>query len=753
MTTLYIAEKPELARAIAAGISESSSTKNGYIQCADGTLVTWCYGHLFEFVPPEKINPEYAKWNLSSMPMSLMPIPIKPTKKAAQQANVIKGLLSKASYVINAGDPDPEGQRLVDEVLEYYKYKGRVGRVLISDLNATAVRKAVAEIRPNDEFKPISMSALGRAIFDYVYGMNLTRTCSLVAQDLGYDGVLSVGRVQTAILGMVVTRYRANKKHIKEPFYDVFAVCNFNGQEYRFKLSPSEQLVSKFPDKFDDKNRIKDQALANQLAAYVSQQGKGEISSTDHKISKIQPPLPFSLSSLQREANRVYGLAIDKTLEITQTLREKHHLITYNRTDCSYLPTDHHRLAPTLLDTINKLVPSLQPVIPYTDTNIKCKAFNDKKIEAHHAIEPTESSKANLNDLSDDERKVYELICRKYTALFLPPAENAVSKVEMTVGNFLFKASRTQEIKKGWKVIFNKEGDVTEDENDDADSNGESGTGDLTKLQQGQFLDINDAPLKQGFTTPPALYTMDTLLQDMNNAAKYITDERLRNILLERDKDSAQNGGIGTPATQAGIIANLYSRKFIKDSKKNVIPTAIGEEFFDALPSFAVKVDLTAYWQEQMDMLAKGTTSITQFQDRVEKFVNSAVYNVKENGLNIKSVNRVHYSCPQCQSKLRFMAKHKFWSCSNYPTCTASFPDVAGRPDLNAKPKAKAEETDHDCPKCNKHKLGKRKSDKGFVWYSCSGYPKCKGSFTLEDGELKPLEFKKKTKRTATKKK
>ncbi len=412
------------------------------------------------------------------------------------------------------------------------------------------------------------MSALGRAIFDYVYGMNLTRTCSLIAQDSGYDGVLSVGRVQTAILGMIVTRYRANKNHVKEPFYDVFAVCNYNGQEYRFKLSPNEQLISKFPDKFDDKHRIIDQALANQLADYLSQTGNGEITVSEHKISKVQPPLPFSLSSLQREASRIYGIAIDKTLEITQSLREQHHLITYNRTDCSYLPTDHHCLAPTLLNTINKLVPSLQPVIPYTDPSIKCKAFNDKKIEAHHAIEPTESSKTNLDDLTDSERKIYELICRRYTALFLPPAENAVSKVEMTVGLFVLKASRTQEIKKGWKAIFNKPGDNTDDEKD-AESNDDNGTGNLTALQNGQLLDICDTSLRQGFTSAPALYTIDTLLQDMNNAGKYITDERLRNILLERDKKTVhKNGGIGTPATQAGIIANLYNRNFIKDSKK-----------------------------------------------------------------------------------------------------------------------------------------------------------------------------------------
>lgn len=755
MTTLYIAEKPELAKAIVAGISTSSTSRNGYIECNDGTLVTWCYGHLFEFVAPEKINPEYSKWTLNSLPMSLMPVPIQPSKSGSQQANIIKGLLKKSSYVINAGDNDAAGQRLVDEVLEYNNYKGRTGRILVSDLSPTAVRKAVTKIRPNSKFQDLSMSELGRSIFDYIYGMNLSRVCTLVAQDLGYDGILSIGRVQTAILGLVVKRYRANKKHVKTPFYDVFAIFNVNGQEYRFKLAPSKDLVDKFPDNFDDKNRIIDQQFANQIGNFINSQGTGEITSTDHKISKIQPPLPFSLSSLQREASRVYGIAIDKTLELTQNLREKHHLITYNRTDCSYLPTEHHQLAPTLLATINKLVPSLQPVIPYTDPSIKGKAFNDKKIEAHHAIEPTESNKANISDLTEDERKIYELICRKYTALFLPPAENAVSKVELAIGNFLFKASRTQEIKKGWKVIFNKDGDITnEDDDADEDADNDNGTGDLTKLIQGQIVNIDSTALKQGLTSPPALYTMDTLLQDMNNAGKYVEDARLREILLERDKDSAQNGGIGTPATQAGIIANLYSRNFIKNDKKNVVPSVIGEELHDALPSFAVKVDLTAYWQEQMLMLSKGTFSIEQFQDRVDKFVNSAVYNIKENGLNIKSINRVHYSCPQCQSKLRFMSKHKFWSCSNYPDCTSSFPDIAGRPDLNAKPKAKAENTEHNCPKCNKHKLGKRKSDKGFVWYGCTDYPKCKASFTLDNGEFKPLEFKKSSpKKRATKKK
>ena len=637
--------------------------------------------------------------------------------------------------------PDPEGQRLVDEIIEYSGYKGRVGRVLISDFNVTAVKKAISEIRPNSEFQPISMSALGRAIFDYVYGMNLTRVCSLVAQELGHQGVLSVGRVQTAILGMVVTRYRANKKHIKEPFYDVYAVCNINNQDYKFKFSPSTELINKYPDKFDDKNRIIDEMFAKQIAAFADQQ-QGEITFAENKINKQQAPLPFNLSSLQREANRVYGLAIDKTLEITQQLREKFHLITYNRTECSYLPVGHHDLAPQLLKTIGKLIPELQPSIDIADPDIKHKAYNDKKMsaQAHHAIEPTENSMTNLNELTKDQRLVYELICRKYTALFLPPCEKAVSKVELTVKNvFTFKASNTREIKKGWKSIFNRDGDVTEDEDEQSEPS-DSGSGDLTQLQTGQLLPIGNTPIKQGWTTPPALYTLDTLLLDMNNAAKYIVDPRLRQILIDRDKDSQQNGGIGTPATQASILKTLFDRPFIKISKKNIIPTDIGLEFFDALPDFATQVDLTAYWQEKMNLLLTGNMTIQQYQDQVEQYVNKAVYMVKEKGLKIGSSDRVHYVCPKCSKQLRFFAKYKFWNCSGYPDCDAKYPDIAGRPDLNAKPKL----TDFDCPKCNKHKLSKRANAKGD-WYSCTGYPKCKGAFNLKDGDLTEIIFKKKT--------
>lgn len=642
--------------------------------------------------------------------------------------------------------PDPEGQRLVDEIIEYSGYKGRVGRVLISDLNVNSVQKAIGDIKSNAEFLPISMSALGRAVFDYVYGMNLTRVCSLVAQELGHQGVLSVGRVQTAILGMVVTRYRANKKHIKEPFYDVFAVCNINNQEYKFKFSPTKEIINKYPDKFDDKNRIIDEVFAKQVAAFADQQ-QGEITFAENKINKQQAALPFSLSSLQREASRVYGIAIDKTLEITQQLREKFHLITYNRTDCSYLPVGHHDLAPQLLKTIGKLIPELQPSIDIANPSIKHKAYNDKKISAHHAIEPTESSMANLNDLTKEQRLVYELICRKYTALFLPPCEKAVSKVELTVKNvFVFKTSNSKEIKKGWKSIFNKDGDVTEDddEQDKQLDHSESGSGDLTQLQTGQLLQIGHTPLKQGWTTPPALYNMDTLLLDMNNAAKYIVDPRLRQILIDRDKDSQQNGGIGTPATQASILKTLFERPFIKISKKNIIPTDIGEEFFDALPDFATQVDLTAYWQEKMNLLSKGTITIQQFQDQVDQFVTKAVHTVKEKGLKISSSDRVFYECPKCKKQLRFFAKYKFWNCSGYPNCDAKYPDIAGRPDLNAKPKPKAEITDFDCPKCNKNKLSKRVNAKGD-WYSCMGYPKCKGAFNLNDGKLTEIIFKKKT--------
>ncbi|WP_318521099.1 DNA topoisomerase 3 [Photobacterium leiognathi] len=752
MKPLYIAEKPELARAIVNGIGKNPKKNNGFIECENVT-VTWCFGHLLESQMPEEINPEYGKWDINHLPMRLMPVPIKPNPKSAAQLRTIQKLLKGRDKVINAGDPDQEGQRLVDEVLEYSNYNGYVERVLINDFNKAAVVKAVQSQRPNKEFFPISMAAKARSVFDFVYGMNLTRVCTLVARDEGYDGMLTVGRVQTAIIGMVVLRYRANKNHTKTPFYDIYIISNYDDQEYRFKFSPSKQIVDKYSDKFDEKNRIIDKNFAEQLLALIQRAGVAEITTIEHKTGKVQPPLPFSLMGLQREASSILGLSPEQTLKVTQTLREKHQLITYNRTDCSYLPEEHLAQAPQLINVIGRLLPELAPHISNANPSQKSKAFNTKKIEAHHAISPTENSHADLSALSDTEKNIYMLICRKYLAQFLPMCEQAKSKVELTVANaFTFKANHTTELKAGWKNLFRLKGDEIEEDEDDKDNDAGGKNGDLTKLNKGQNLNIATTNLSEGFTSAPALYTMATLLTDMNNAAKYVHNPRLKEILLERDKDSQQNGGIGTPATQAGILEGLFKRGYFKLNKKQIVPTSVGEDFYDALPSFATQVDLTAYWQEQMNLVEKGKISFEVFQERVDQFVTKAVFDIKQNGLNIKSASRVHYDCPKCGKKLRFLANKKIWTCTGYPECKALYPDQAKRPDFNAKPKAAAEETNFDCPKCGKHKLKKRKTSTGNEWYGCGGYPECKASFKLVEGKLEPLEFKKKTGRKSSKK-
>ncbi|HIF9337802.1 TPA: DNA topoisomerase [Photobacterium damselae] len=750
---LYIAEKPELGRAIVNAVGINPKTKNGYVEC-DNMTVTWCFGHLLEVKQPHEINPEYKKWDINHLPLKLLPLPLRPNPKSAAQLQTIGRLIPHFNVIVNAGDADQEGQRLVDEVLEYFQYDGYVERVLISDFNKESVIKAVQQQKPNSEFYPISMMAKARSNFDYIYGMNLSRVCTLVGQAAGYDGVLSVGRVQTAIIGLVVVRYRANKNHVKEPFYEIYAVCNFNGQEYRFKFAPTKQIVDKYPTMFDEKNRINNEGFAKQLANIFEQCGSLEIKTLEHKTAKVQPPLLFSLMNLQREANRVLNLTPEETLNITQKLREKHQLITYNRTDCCYLPTEHHKDAPGLLNVIGRLLPEFSAVIPHTNPSQKSKAFNDKKIEAHHAISPTLTSKTDLSELKDIEKQVYLLICRRYLAQFLPYCEQAKSNVELVMNNcFVFKANSTNETIPGWKSIFRLQGDDVNNHDDDNEEDNHK-NGNLTQLSKGQVLSLSSTQTRQGFTTPPAIYTMDTLMADMNDAGKYVHNPRLKEILLERDKDSAQNGGIGTPATQASILAGLFKHNFLKMSKKQVIPTSVGEDFFDALPSFATQVDLTAYWQEKMNLIGKGKITIEQFDDQVDQFVTKAVFDIKENGLKIKSAERVHYKCPKCGNKLRFHSKFKFWSCSTYPECDAKYPDVAKRPDFNAKPKAPAKKSDLICPKCNEHNLVIRTNSRGD-WYGCSGYPNCKAAFKMEDDKLVEMEFKKKAtkaRKTSTKK-
>ncbi len=394
---LYIAEKPELARAIVEGLG-GGKKKKGYFDCGND-IVTWCHGHMLRLIEPEEIDASYKQWDIGKLPFCFFPWKKAPIPGNKEQLTVILGLLKKADAVVNAGDPDSEGQLLVDEIIEYAKYKGPVKRVLINDNTTALVRKALAALRDNTEFAGLSAAAKARQIGDKAYGYNMTRLYTLVARREGYPDLLSVGRVQTPILGLVVRRDRENSNHKKGFYYTIEATFEADGKRFIAAYKPGPD------DAVDEKGRLNDADAAKKLADSLTAK-RASVKSLDTIKGETPPPLPYNLLKLQSDASRHFGLLPDQVKKITQTLREKHRLITYNRSDCQYLSDEQHADGSTVIDVVSANLPGLNLYAAMTDPAIKSRAFNSSKVSAHHAIVPTQS-KVDSASLTDDERRVY----------------------------------------------------------------------------------------------------------------------------------------------------------------------------------------------------------------------------------------------------------------------------------------------------------------------------------------------------------
>ena len=344
---LFIAEKPSLGRAIADVLSKPLRKQEGCIYSADGDCVTWCIGHLLEQAEPERYDPSLKKWSLDHLPIIPQQWQLVPKTKTRKQLTVIKSLIKKADSIVHAGDPDREGQLLVDQVMAYHGVKGQraktVQRLLISDLNPAAVRQAMTKMRSNSEFIPLSTSALARSRADWLYGINMTRAYTLQGQKVGYQGVLSVGRVQTPVLGLVVQRDLQIQNFISKPFYQVEAVVKKqkgDSQPFTARWQPSEACA---PYR-DDQGRVLNKGLAENVCSRISGQ-VALVCHLDKTLKKQSPPLLFSLSSLQIEANKRFSMTAQQVLDYCQQLYERHQLITYPRSDSRYLPLEQLAMA------------------------------------------------------------------------------------------------------------------------------------------------------------------------------------------------------------------------------------------------------------------------------------------------------------------------------------------------------------------------------------------------------------------------
>ncbi|MCX8602222.1 MULTISPECIES: DNA topoisomerase III [unclassified Gilliamella] len=620
---LFIAEKPSLARAIADVLPKPHQKGNGFIKAGNGDIVSWCIGHLLEQATPEVYDQRYKKWQVNDLPIVPEKWILMPKSNTAKQFNILVDLIKSADQIVHAGDPDREGQLLVDEVLNYCKLpdtkRKSIQRCLISDLNASAVEKSLQQLRSNQEFIPLSTSALARARADWLYGINMSRVCTIVGQKSGYRGVLSIGRVQTPILGLVVRRDIDIEQFVPKPFYEVYAVLETeHNEKFKAKWQPSEACA---PYQ-DEEGRVLVKALAENVCQRIINQ-TGTVEKVSNKKKELAPPLPFNLSALQIEMAKKNGLSAQDVLDICQALYEKHKLITYPRSDCRFLPQEHIEQINGVKSAIENNCPELKTAIDNADFTLRTKTWNDKKVEAHHAIIPT-LRKARMENLTENEKAVYQVIATQYLAQFYPAYKYAELQIDVDIVGGKFISKTNQMLDEGWKVLFRSKNY----QNDNDNPNNES-SGVLTKLvKKGESVQCVDTELLSKETQPPKPFTDATLLSAMTGIARFVKDPEIKKILRETD-------GLGTEATRAGIIELLFKRQFLTRQGKTIRSTPVGRNLILSLPEMMSMPDMTAHWEMQLDEISKKEFSYQQFMDQLNISLLSLVGQLKNSRLKI----------------------------------------------------------------------------------------------------------------------
>lgn len=610
---LVIAEKPQLGKAIADALPGRAETKDGVIVKGDYTIV-WAYGHLLTLKEPEDYDEKYKARALEDLPIYFEPWGLKVGKDTdkkpgqqtkAQRLKQIGALLKDASCVIHAGDIDEEGQLLIDEILRWFKYKGPVKRIDTSNTTTKALQRALKRMKDNRCCEADGWSAFGRELSDAIFGFNLTRYFSAKNKTL-----LTVGRVQTPTLGLVVRRDAQIEGHEKLHYYELFADLALSGTKVTAKYAPNPENPNLTDGKFLRKTFLVERGreLDGQTLSGVMVTKKTQMES---------PPLPFNLTKLTTYCSRKWGYDPDDVMKITQSLRETYRAITYNRSDCQYLTEEHYQEAP---ETIEAAAANLGLKPALFDTEIKSRCFNDANVTAHFAIIPT-TQRVDVSKMTERERNVYTAICNYYLAQFLPPAEKEKTALDVDLGKGEhLKASSTVILNPGYRAFLL--GDSAETEKEDGAEEEEEGASVLSSIPPGLYAaNVSNPTVKEKETSPPSRYTQATLAEDMTRIAKYVDDPQVKRMLLAKDQDKkGENGSIGTSATRPYIIKNLIARGYLTEKKEGkrtvLISTPKGRDFYHILPDNIKKADVTAkWWYIQEDIKVGNATPESMAKD------------------------------------------------------------------------------------------------------------------------------------------
>ncbi len=515
-----------------------------------------------------------------------------PQEKTKKQLKAIGQLLKKAKTVVIATDADREGDVIGREILDYFSYQGEVLRLWLSALDETSIKKALNEIRPGQSTEPLYRAGQSRQRADWLMGMNLTMAVSSLYGVSG-QGVLSVGRVQTPTLKLVVDR-DLTIEHFKGCDYFVLKANwqNSGNESFLTTLEPTDELK-------DAEGRCTNKSVMDEIAKDI-EITPAKVMEFNEAKKTTSAPLCLSLSTLQKIASAQFGFSAKETLEGAQALYEKHKATSYPRTDCGYLPESQFADVSEILLSLKAIDNDIAPLIAKCNVNVKSKAFNDKKITAHHGIIPTKNKRVDLAAMTEQERQLYGVIRAHYLAQFLSDYSYLQRQVLVSVGNYQFKGACNTPLALGWKEALAGLEDASEESTDEVYP--------IPALKEGEGLSLFKSLVDSRKSKPAARFTEGTLITAMKSISNYIKEPKLKKILKE-------TAGIGTEATRANILETLINRSYIKRQGKQLISTPKGRELIQLLPDSISNPATTALWEQVLDAIASGQSEMGDFLD------------------------------------------------------------------------------------------------------------------------------------------
>lgn len=650
MKSLIIAEKPSVAKDIAK-VLKCSKKGEGYFY-NENYIVSWAVGHLVALCEPQDYNSNYKKWNMSTLPIIPDNIKLKPIKNTASQLKILSSLMKieTVKELICATDSGREGELIFRYIYTITKCKKPFKRLWISSMTDEAIKDGFKNLKDGAFYDNLYFSAKCRSEADWLVGINASRAFSIK-----FNSLLSIGRVQTPTLALIVER----DKEIKE-----FEVKEYFEINVTLKTTDTNEQI--FNSTFiDEKNNTKifEKQLAQNILDDIKNEN-GTIFSVENETKKQPPPLLYDLTELQRDCNNKFSYSAQKTLNIAQSLYETKKAITYPRTDSRYLSSDmKSKIKPTLdkLNEISKYEKFLEPILNNDDLSITKRIVDDSKITDHHAIIPT-ISKINISSLTNDEKNVYDLIVRRFIAVFYPNYIYSITKITTKIKQYNFLSKGTAILQAGWTALNIADKKQKKDIEEI-----------LPNVLKGDLVINENAKILQKKTKPPAQYTEATLLSIMENAGRLVDDDDLKEQLKE--------SGLGTPATRAAIIERLITVGYVKRIKKSIVPTEKAIKLINILPKELKSPETTGKWEKGLSSISKGNMKSDRFMNSINNYVNFLVNYAKNSNVDVifedtnyeKYKNSKKYKnlekfgvCPKCKGDI--LENSKSFYCVNWKT-------------------------------------------------------------------------------------